>query len=78
LLCYHVGGSEQTLLVTDRFLSRSRLTAVFALLALLPVARETTGNFSLAIFDSFYRAGSLVLGGGHVVLLVAGLAGLLC
>ncbi|MBS3967834.1 MAG: hypothetical protein KGZ60_11320 [Truepera sp.] len=48
------------------------------MLALLPVARETTGNFSLAIFDSFYRAGSLVLGGGHVVLLVAGLAGLLC
>lgn len=38
----------------------------FALLALLPLMRE--GGHALAMFDSFYRTGSLVFGGGHVVL----------
>jgi len=42
--------------------------AFFALLALLPVLARLTGNHALALFDSFYRAGSLVFGGGHVVL----------
>jgi chromate transporter len=36
----------------------------FGLLAVLPLLRP----FGLAQFDSFYRAGSLVFGGGHVVL----------
>ncbi|HUK04267.1 MAG TPA: chromate efflux transporter, partial [Burkholderiales bacterium] len=40
----------------------------FGLLALLPVLAQWTGNHALALFDSFYRAGSLVFGGGHVVL----------
>ncbi|MBI1943466.1 MAG: chromate efflux transporter [Betaproteobacteria bacterium] len=40
----------------------------FSLLALLPLAAQTTGNHAVALFDSFYRAGSLVFGGGHVVL----------
>lgn len=44
------------------------LTLFFALLVALPVLREATGSFAVAIFDSFYRAGSLVFGGGHVVL----------
>jgi chromate transporter len=34
----------------------------------LPVLRETVGTLPLSVFDSFYRAGSLVFGGGHVVL----------
>jgi chromate transporter len=34
----------------------------------LPVARVTTASGGLALFDSFYRAGALVFGGGHVVL----------
>lgn len=38
------------------------------LLLLLPVLAASTGSRPLAIFDSFYRAGSLVFGGGHVVL----------
>jgi len=38
------------------------------LLGLLPVLRESTGAEWLAVFDSFYRSGSLVFGGGHVVL----------
>ena len=40
----------------------------FGLLILLPVARAATASHSVAIFDSFYRSGSLVFGGGHVVL----------
>lgn len=40
----------------------------FALLILLPVAAKTSGLQSLKLFDSFFRAGSLVFGGGHVVL----------
>jgi chromate transporter len=45
------------------------LLGVFALLLVtLPLLREATGSFPVAVFDSFYRAGSLVFGGGHVVL----------
>lgn len=40
----------------------------FLLLIILPALREVFPNQSLAIFDSFYRPGSLVFGGGHVVL----------
>ncbi|MDN7240678.1 chromate efflux transporter [Planococcus sp. N028] len=40
----------------------------FGLLFLLPLLREVTGSYWVAMFDSFYRAGSLVFGGGHVVL----------
>ncbi|MBO1910917.1 chromate efflux transporter, partial [Microvirga sp. 3-52] len=40
----------------------------FGLLFLLPVIREQTGSYWIAMFDSFYRSGSLVFGGGHVVL----------
>lgn len=35
---------------------------------LLPVAAVGSNNYVLKLFDSFYRAGSLVFGGGHVVL----------
>ena len=34
----------------------------------LPLLRQAVNNESLQVFDSFYRAGSLVFGGGHVVL----------
>ena len=37
-------------------------------LVLLPVLRALTPSQPLAVFDSFYRAGALVFGGGHVVL----------
>jgi chromate transporter len=39
-----------------------------ALLIGLPLARAAYPGHALAVFDSFYRAGSLVFGGGHVVL----------
>ena len=44
------------------------LIAFVALLALLPVASRVTESLPLDVFDSFYRSGSLVFGGGHVVL----------
>lgn len=44
------------------------LIAFGLLLVLLPAAAATSGAQGLALFDSFYRAGSLVFGGGHVVL----------
>lgn len=40
----------------------------FGLLILLPVLREVTSLHWIGMFDSFYRAGALVFGGGHVVL----------
>lgn len=43
--------------------------AVFALLlAGLPALASAMNNLGIDIFDSFYRAGALVFGGGHVVL----------
>jgi chromate transporter len=38
------------------------------LLGGLPLARLLVDNYSLDLVDSFYRTGSLVFGGGHVVL----------
>lgn len=40
----------------------------FGLLLALPALARLTGSQALAVFDSFYRTGSLVFGGGHVVL----------
>lgn len=52
---------------------RWRLAAVWLalfvlLLAGLPLLAAWSGDGALALFDGFYRAGSLVFGGGHVVL----------
>lgn len=44
------------------------LVLFFALLVILPILRGWTNSAFIALFDSFYRAGSLVFGGGHVVL----------
>jgi chromate transporter len=44
------------------------LSTFFSLLFFLPVLASVTGNKNVAVFDGFYRAGSLVFGGGHVVL----------
>jgi len=44
------------------------LVLFFALLIGLPAMNALYPNHSLALFDSFYRSGSLVFGGGHVVL----------
>lgn len=44
------------------------LVFFFTLLIALPLLSELTGSHWVAMFDSFYRSGSLVFGGGHVVL----------
>ncbi len=44
------------------------LALFFALLVFLPVLSTAFDSHALALFDSFYRAGALVFGGGHVVL----------
>src|SRR5699024_11598908 len=40
---------------------------VFTLIA-LPIITRITNNPLVSIFDTFFRVGSLVFGGGHVVL----------
>jgi chromate transporter len=40
----------------------------FLLLLGLPLVRQVTSSEALDVFDSYYRVGSLVFGGGHVVL----------
>ncbi|WP_017798519.1 chromate transporter [Oceanobacillus kimchii] len=44
------------------------MSLFFGLLLLFPILREITTSHWVAMFDSFYRSGSLVFGGGHVVL----------
>ncbi|EZH64333.1 ChrA protein (plasmid) [Bacillaceae bacterium JMAK1] len=44
------------------------LTLFFSLLLGLPIISNISSMTWIGIFDSFYRAGSLVFGGGHVVL----------
>lgn len=44
------------------------LAIFFALLVGLPLAAAAFPSQPLAVFDAFFRAGSLVFGGGHVVL----------
>ena len=71
--CLFLGaGRDET--HVDMKISLGRRTAVlslllfFALLLGLPAAAALYPSQPLALFDSFYRAGSLVFGGGHVVL----------
>jgi len=51
-----------------RGLGAAMLALFFVLLIVLPVVRQLVGSQALAVFDSFFRVGSLVFGGGHVVL----------
>lgn len=44
------------------------LAVFFILLAGLPILAAAAGSHTIDLVDAFYRAGSLVFGGGHVVL----------
>jgi chromate transporter len=46
----------------------SFLVAFLSLLVFLPIVAEFLSNDIVHVLDSFYRSGSLVFGGGHVVL----------
>lgn len=52
----------------SRRLAVAMLALFVALLVVLPLLRQAVPSQPLAVFDSFYRSGSLVFGGGHVVL----------
>ncbi len=55
-------------LVLSRRLALGCLVLFFGLLIVLPVLRQVTQSQPIALFDTFFRVGSLVFGGGHVVL----------
>ena len=61
---------EQELLAIHlpRAWSIAALASFVALLVGLPMLAASNPSHALALFDSFYRSGSLVFGGGHVVL----------
>src|SRR5690606_12785956 len=78
-----LGGLARTLFVSHAIAGKSAselrvpvshtlaiaaLALFAALLVLLPLAAQATGAGWLRLADSFYRVGSLVFGGGHVVL----------
>ena len=60
-------GPEHEPIRIRRRAAIASLVVFVALLAGLPLARQADGH-AAAVADSFYRAGSLVFGGGHVVL----------
>ena len=53
---------------TSKTFGAIMLAIFFTLLIALPLIASISGTQSLAVVDSFYRSGSLVFGGGHVVL----------
>lgn len=53
---------------TSRVTGMALLLVFALLLLLLPVVAIGSGSHTVKLFDSFYRSGSLVFGGGHVVL----------
>ena len=64
----HSSDTIKTKFPINKNISIFSLSLFFVLLVSLPILREVTGNYWVAFFDSFYRSGSLVFGGGHVVL----------
>jgi chromate transporter len=63
-----VAGDSRLAVPIPRWLAVGAWILLFGLLIGLPVARDIVGTQPVALFDSFFRAGSLVFGGGHVVL----------
>jgi chromate transporter len=53
--------------LTKRF-GMGALALFFILLLLSPLAARESGLYVVQLFDSFFRSGALVFGGGHVVL----------
>jgi len=55
-------------LPVSRTVGGTLLAAFLVLLVVLPILASASSSQTLKEFDAFYRAGSLVFGGGHVVL----------
>src|SRR5579875_3360874 len=66
------GGAAESEAILPLAVSRraggALLILFFMLLAGLPLLAASTSSHAWHLFDAFYRAGSLVFGGGHVVL----------
>lgn len=62
------GAAPERGLARQHVWAAATLVVFGTLLLVLPSLAAITGNQPLAVFDSFYRAGSLVFGGGHVML----------
>jgi chromate transporter len=62
------GDHAQLPLSIGRAAGAGLLIAFFVLLIGLPLLAAATPSHGLKLFEAFYRAGSLVFGGGHVVL----------
>ncbi len=63
-----VSDHEPLPLMVRRRTGAMFMTLFLILLVGLPIIAEISSNHTLSLVDSFYRAGSLVFGGGHVVL----------
>ncbi|GLK70368.1 chromate efflux transporter [Ancylobacter dichloromethanicus] len=67
-----LGGAQFAEPAARHLPGRVASLAAFALFVLLlaglPALVQVTGNAGLSLFDTLYRAGALVFGGGHVVL----------
>ncbi|MBU3887980.1 chromate efflux transporter [Methylosinus sp. KRF6] len=62
------GAATPLAIPVGRGVAITSLTLFFALLFGLPVLAEATADHTVELMSSFYRSGSLVFGGGHVVL----------
>lgn len=62
------GGVVQSRFPVSKQVGAICLVVFVGLLVALPLLKEMTGSYWVAMFDSFYRSGSFVFGGGHVVL----------
>ncbi|RUS46928.1 chromate transporter [Cohnella sp. AR92] len=63
-----LGDSADIAVPISRRAAIACLTIFFGLLFALPLLRQWVASDGFAMFDSFYRSGALVFGGGHVVL----------
>ncbi|MED0875182.1 chromate transporter [Bacillus mobilis] len=61
-----ISQSQNIQVPISKKIAVSCLILFFGLLLLLPILRPF--SYYIALFDSFYRSGALVFGGGHVVL----------
>ena len=62
------GDVKATPMRVGRRTAVASLVLFFLLLGALPIIAGLSANHALQLFDRFYRTGSLVFGGGHVVL----------
>ncbi|WP_432786209.1 Chromate transport protein [Oligella sp. MSHR50489EDL] len=71
LLCFNPERPQQDSTINTPIKARHGLlflSLFLMLLLLLPLVAKLIPNQALMLFDVFYRAGSLVFGGGHVIL----------